>query len=62
MHLTEIKAPFDLQHLDPEERIEDQALRLLGMMQEETTSTSSARDINAIKSHLLVFWFATFVN
>jgi len=32
---VEIKDVFDFQHLVPEERVEDQALRLLGMMDEE---------------------------
>lgn len=32
---VEIRELFDFQHLVPEERVEDQVLRLLGMMDEE---------------------------
>lgn len=37
---VEMKDLFDFQHLVPEERIEDQALRLIGMMDDKTKVTA----------------------
>ena len=45
--LVEIKDLFDFQHLVPEESIEDQAVRLLGMMDEERKKLA-VRILNAL--------------